>query len=100
MIPGRVVAEERQAEAAFALERAVARPGVAAHAAEQAHDVALEVHFVQRLVVGQANSTMRCRGGAEQSCQRASAHNSEAGKCGSGHSLILRILRRRSLKEG
>ena len=49
----RVVAEQRQAEAALALERAVAGAGVAAHAAEQAHDVPLEIDLLDTLAVGQ-----------------------------------------------
>src|SRR5207244_1666237 len=48
----RVVAEQGEAEAALALERAVAGTAVAAHAAEQAHDVPLEVDLVDCAAVG------------------------------------------------
>src|SRR5439155_7144271 len=47
----RLEAEQRQAEAALALEGAVAAAAVAAGPAEQAHDVALEIDFVDRRAV-------------------------------------------------
>ncbi len=48
-----VVAEQGQAEAALALEGAVAGAGVAAHAAEHAHDVALEIDLLHGRAAGQ-----------------------------------------------
>jgi hypothetical protein len=50
LLPAR--AEQRQAEAALALEGAVARAGVAAQVAEQGDDMALEGHLAQCLAIG------------------------------------------------
>ena len=48
-----IVSEEGEAQAAFALEGAVAGAGVAAEAAEDAHDVALEIDLLHGRAAGQ-----------------------------------------------
>jgi hypothetical protein len=55
-----VVAEQRQAEAALPLKGAVAAGAIAAHAAEQAHDVPLEVNFFD---LGPVRQRDLCPGG-------------------------------------
>src|SRR5262249_48591207 len=61
----RLVAEKRQAEAALALERTVAGAGVASHAAEEAHQVPLEIDHFELAAVGQRDRR-RGRGALEQ----------------------------------
>ena len=54
MIGLEVVAEQRQPEAALALERAVTGPAVAAQPAQQRHDVPLESRDFLRVRLGEA----------------------------------------------
>ena len=61
-----VVAEERQTKTALALERAVTGAGVAAHAAEQAHDVPLEIDFLHDAAAGQSHFGAGGAGGESQ----------------------------------
>ena len=58
----RVVAEQRQPQAALALERAVTGPGAAPRAHQQRRDVALEVHRGQFRPAGQAHRVGLRRG--------------------------------------
>src|SRR5262249_17756489 len=82
-----VVAEQRQAQPALALEGAVARAAVAAGPAEQAHDVALEVHLFDGAAVGQRDGGVG-REGWEQAGGEGEA-GAEAGEAGSVHSAVL-----------
>src|SRR5205807_8656640 len=88
-----IVAEQRQPEAAASLERAVARTGVASHAAEEAHDVPLKIHLLNiatRLRRQHIGSTCRCRkrGPAKES----DAKSQESGHAGSKHPAILQVI--------
>ena len=58
-----VVAEQREAQAALALEGAVTRTGIAPHAAQQAHDVPLEIDFLHGPAAGQLDVGMSGGGG-------------------------------------
>ena len=68
IILGRIVTEQRESETAFALERAVAGAGIAAHAAKHAHDMALEIDFLDGLAARQRHG-----GAALGTAERASA---------------------------
>src|SRR5262249_50258006 len=86
----RVVAEEREPEAAFALEGAVAGAAVAAHPAEQAHDVAFEVHLVDDGAIGQNDG----RTAQRRNCQDEGGGDegaAESDHTGRRHSSILLI---------
>ena len=60
----RFIAEEGEPKAALALKGAVAAAAVAAGAAQEAHDVSLEIDFLKFLGAGQID--LRVGGGAEQ----------------------------------
>src|SRR5262249_53380255 len=82
--------EQRQAEAALALERPVAGTGVAAHAAEQPHDVAFEVHgLFFGLVRGRGRHRRR---GDQDRDPRDSHPGGESGQAGNKHVSILQRL--------
>src|SRR5450759_3924268 len=87
-----VVAEERQAQAALALEGAVAGAGVAAHAAEQAHDVALEIDFLYRSAAGQTHLGANGAGG-ESEYRNGKKGGPEAGQADGLHPTILSVMR-------
>ena len=99
MILGGVVAEQRELEVALPLKRAVARPGRAAHSAEDAHDVPLEIHLFDRGAAGQRYPSVdgRCR-------QREQAKGNQRVPSGDAatHSAILRVNQsgRSSRREG
>src|SRR5262249_10705953 len=67
---------------ALALEGAVARAAVAAHAPEQAHDVALEIDLAHHAAVGQLDL-----GGAGRAREEEGGGEDDAGSCeaGGGH---------------
>src|SRR5205807_8021887 len=55
IILGRFITKKRQAEARFALKRAVARAAVTTHAAEQSHDVPLKIDVVNGVIAGKSD---------------------------------------------
>src|SRR5262249_34588239 len=85
----RVVAEERQAQAAPALEGAVAGARVAAGAAEEADDVPLEIDLLDGAAVGQWHDGAGVSSGEDEEGERGGG-GPEAGDAGSMHSAILR----------
>ena len=89
VVLGGVVAEEGEAETAFALEGAVTGAGVAAHAAEHAHDVPLEIDLVYDASAGQLDIGAGGRGGEGQD-GAGQKGEPESGHAGSVHSTILR----------
>src|SRR5262249_27359106 len=81
----RVVAEERETEAAFPLEGTVTRTGVAPHAAEHPHDVSLEVDLLQTAAIGKRNGG---RGGRHRRQPQTECEDRDDAESTNGHGLL------------